>query len=773
MAMDGARSTFKDRMIVSAAVAVAFIVRLLPWGSVFRSGEILLSQPDGYYHLRRTSIILETFPKIPAIDSYMAFPFGAECPWPPLYDLLAAVLAWIVGFGSPDSRTVALVVAFLPVVLGALTVVPVFLLARRLAGASAALVASFFVIAVPGFLHYSVVGSGDHHVVETLLLATFIHLGFRSLEEGPSRLRHAVMSGVTLGAATLVWQGSVAFAVFYCGGFALWRFAKRDRERAEAVECYRSVLVGLLSAVLVVAFGRMLYPAGDPSLRFEFGHFSWFQPIFLLIGLTAMFAMAVLETRLLPSGGFSAARVAATALAIPIAALALFPSFRENVFAAFQFVTAQDPWLASIGEFQPSFDAAFLTAGFSVSRLVVDLPYLAGFLLAPVMATWELVSRRRRGKDGPGIWIYAFWTAFVALLALFEKRWANIYAINMAVSAGMASVRLIMWSRKSGAPSRLSGRIVLAWGVTVSLFAPCIVHTYNLVAAPAPALDADVLEALKWMRDGTPRTSGFARGDVRPEYAVLASWSYGHQVQSIGERPTIANNFGTQLPGGGIVDFLRFRYAPDEATMADICERRGGRYIFLASAEDLLTTNKELCRLIGIDFDRQFAKEIVTPDGRRSTTVNKAYIGLPLFRLYVNDGSASFHGPALGRFRLVYESAGSSSARLLAPGTRNAKIFEFVKGAVVTGRSPPGAEVAIACSFTTDSGRTFTYRAAARADERGIYSVRFPYSTEGRSYGVVPNGRATVGWGSVESSFSVSERDVLEGGTVTVGATMG
>ena len=56
---------------------IALAVRLAPWRATFQSGNIIFGQPDAYYHLRRANIILHTFPNIPALDTYMAYPLGA------------------------------------------------------------------------------------------------------------------------------------------------------------------------------------------------------------------------------------------------------------------------------------------------------------------------------------------------------------------------------------------------------------------------------------------------------------------------------------------------------------------------------------------------------------------------------------------------------------------------------------------------------------------------------------------------------------------------
>ena len=60
---------------------------------------------------------------------------GADAPVgavPLLFDLAVGGLAWLLGLGAPSTRTIEVVGAVVPPLLGALTAVPVFLIGARL-----------------------------------------------------------------------------------------------------------------------------------------------------------------------------------------------------------------------------------------------------------------------------------------------------------------------------------------------------------------------------------------------------------------------------------------------------------------------------------------------------------------------------------------------------------------------------------------------------------------------------------------------------------------
>ncbi len=118
--------------------------------------------------------------------------------------------------------------------------------------------------------------------------------------------------------------------------------------------------------------------------------------------------------------------------------------------------------------------------------------------------------------------------------------------------------------------------------------------------------------------------------------------------------------------------------------------------------------------------------------------------------------------PALQHYRLVYESRENAtvvpfpeSDPVTLPGIKFVKIFEFVKGAQISG------EGIIELPLVTNTGRTFIYR---QESENGMFTV--PYPTSGSPYGI----RATAEYHIVGTSryITVTENDVVEGNRVNV-----
>jgi dolichyl-phosphooligosaccharide-protein glycotransferase len=119
--------------------------------------------------------------------------------------------------------------------------------------------------------------------------------------------------------------------------------------------------------------------------------------------------------------------------------------------------------------------------------------------------------------------------------------------------------------------------------------------------------------------------------------------------------------------------------------------------------------------------------------------------------------------PALRQYRLIHESGQNATAILFPesdaitlPGIKMVKIFEYVRGAHITGNG------IIELPLVTNTGRTFTYRQESIAGEFIV-----PYSTTGNPYEVHATGPYhLVG---TDRYFTVTEEDV-EGGKTVAGS---
>ena len=117
--------------------------------------------------------------------------------------------------------------------------------------------------------------------------------------------------------------------------------------------------------------------------------------------------------------------------------------------------------------------------------------------------------------------------------------------------------------------------------------------------------------------------------------------------------------------------------------------------------------------------------------------------------------------PALRHYRLVHESMENASVTpfpesdpITLPDIKYVKIFEFVKGAQISG------DGIIELPVVTNTGRTFVYR---QESENGEFVV--PYSTEGTRYDVRATGKYHIA--GTSRYITVTEDDITQGNRVT------
>ncbi|HEX2643902.1 MAG TPA: STT3 domain-containing protein, partial [Thermoanaerobaculia bacterium] len=344
----------RQALFLAAAMTLAFALRLVTLPALTQGGLRLLSADD-YGHLRRAAATVRTFPRVPVFDPYLNHPDGGIWIWPPLFDLAIAAPARL--FFGPDAGVgqVALVAAWIPPLLGALALLPLFALAARAFDRGTARLAVLVAACLPAAIAWSDFGHSDQHVGEALAflatLAAFSRLlgsdpplggeggGALSREAGEGRgggpFLSIALAGLALATAVLTWQGSIFLAPMIAGAALL---AGRARSAGLATAA---------AALLVAPFG-FLTPG--PMTYVSFGPF---QPLFL--GLCA----ALL---LLASFGWPG-RIAAVAAGLGALAWTpvrhgvehLLSRTPDSAVVAGGYLSYPADWLKLIAEYRPLF----------------------------------------------------------------------------------------------------------------------------------------------------------------------------------------------------------------------------------------------------------------------------------------------------------------------------------------------------------------------------------------------------------------------------------
>lgn len=721
-----------------ALVTLALVVRLL--GStlvLIDGGEVVLQLGDPYYHLRRASFSLVHLPEWFSFDPALAFPSGGPVPWPPLFDLGLAALARALGGGVGTLERVA---ALQAPVLGALTVVPVFLTARRLFGDRAALLASALLALLPAHSEASAVGNGDHTAAVTLLGTVLMALYVAALDER-TRGRRLILLFVSLAlvraAILLTWQGSILYLGFGEPALIL-AGASRRSPRLLAANALSALGAAALVAPIAWDWPRAV---GGPFSASELSRLH-----VLLLGLASLVSATLVGlSRWSPAASARSGLVRAGGVGAFVGAIALlFPDVRAGVMPTASFLGRGE----SLGAFTLEQSTAFGAFGVALAELGWWV------LLIPVGPLAFVPLLRHRDLTAAAAYLIACATALGAL-TLVQLRFGTDYSPVASIAFAPLLERAIgfYWFRILGASGPIpAGRATMIAALLLGLSLwPAMrqVHLRKLSVdmrfgwsgadtgdRALRTADGTLLRFAETLRDELGQPEDRLVRDLEPRTGVMAWPAMAHTIRWIAQVGLPADAFGSYVGPGtyeAVSQFFTIRNEDDAVAMM----RR-------------LRTPWLVTQLL--------------PGADGATVVR---------RLHEDLGQASGALEHLGRFRLVAEDpvAGVPFAALLGQRARATlppyRLFEVVDGANLQMTTDPGAAVSVRVVLVSPGGRRISYGVETIADAQGHASLRIPYATK-TSSSVRPDGPLVVDSGSYREVVELTEEDVRSGREVSV-----
>jgi asparagine N-glycosylation enzyme membrane subunit Stt3 len=713
--------------------------------------------PDGLYHTRRVERAFEEGLPVAGSDPYLDFPHGAAIPWPPYYDTFLYVVLAPFAPSEAQARRPWLerAVATLPIAFGIGSALFAACAAWWLTRSSTAAwqragVAAFAgVYAASGWgaIHYSRIGTGDHHawigmLHNASLLATTIAFG-TSLRSRPRAIGWGVLCGMLAG----LMMGSWVAALAYVGLAQLalgWLLVRRAQEELPGVAAFG---LSYHLAALAVLFPAVLASPWKAELPWMVVNLSWFHVAWL-----ALAALVFLPPALLDRGALSSARPAARAYPLVAAAvLALAAALLWLVQAApargvaegLAWVSRADSFMDTVKESGPLVGPRAETAEDVFIALGI------GVLLLPFV--WFAAARRAfvQRIDEFLPWVIA--APVLLAQALLQKRFSDAAIVPLAVLLAWGLAR---WLHRSRAGVAIPIAIAFALVAHVSTARRVLPMLWR---GPDPAwggpFDALLGErtALDWLRE---------RRTAANPTAVLAHWDRGHAIEWAADRPSVATNFGSYVGVDSYRDPARFFLQDDvRAAEALLLARQVGHVLVPASLGNYTAS---MCRIADLPSERFLSgPNAVTPLWQRTM----------LARLLEGGRGRDGTDSSLGFLRLVHATSRVNAAHRDARTSRPlpaAFVWERVTGAVLEWSGPPGERLEVLVEVELEpAAYKVTWRAAAEVGEDGIASVRVPYCTDG------PNGdsvarRARWSAGGSERDLAVPERAVLEGARIAL-----
>mgnify|MGYP000294845842 CR=1 FL=1 len=406
---------------LAGALALVVLFRVLPYASVFRNGDIILSGNDPYAYRYLVHQLLAESSGALDLATLSDLPGGIAHGEP----LLVATLWWVsaVFGGAADS-----VLAWYPVVSAVLTALFVYVLTVRVTADRRVGIAAVALLAIiPGHAFRTGIGFADHHAFDYPWLA-LTALAVVSLVERDIRDYQTwgwvFALGVGVGGQTLAWDAGplllVPLAAYMAVVVPSWIRAGRSPFREGA-----GLIAGLtLGAAIVV------------GAHHQFGWHSTevaAVPGLLLVGTVGVFTLGAF-TRQFDIGVRPLFVVEASGLIAGILSVrTLLPSLSEQLSGGIDFLLATE----GIAE------TTSIVSG-RVGSLVgpVFLFGFALFLAVPYLA-WS--SWRCSHRHEPGLLVISTYAWFFLVLGIIQARFAGQLAIFVAVFGGLGLVHLAGW----------------------------------------------------------------------------------------------------------------------------------------------------------------------------------------------------------------------------------------------------------------------------------------------------------------------------------------
>lgn len=655
------------KLIIYICVGLAFGVALylrtaLPYSYVFTDVGIKYSGVDAYSHMRIIDNLVHNFPHLNVIDPYALYPGVAILDRIHFFDWFLAGIIWLAGAGSPTEHLVAVISAYFPAVLGALTVIPVFFLGKALFGRWAGVIAAIAIAIMPGeFFGRSIIGFTDHHVAEVFLTAIsmlFLVLALKSARQhagkmgylpnqwlkNPWPIIYSLLGGIFLGLYLITWAGALLF-VFITAVYVVVQ-SILDHLKGQPLDYLGAVGVFFYIPALII------------FLPFSPGYFY----VLCLFVAFLIPPAAVFLSRFFRSKGFTPAFYPFTILGIGLLGLAVIYFTLPNIYNAIvvRFTIFAPAGLSNtINEMRP-----FL---FPEGTFTFVLPwgnYTTGAILGVIGLALVIFLVIKR--NNPALLLLAIWMLVILAATLGQRRFAYYLAINVALLSGYVGALILQVANVPESVNNDSklfnfsvdtlhsshtmkylngflGVLIVFFFVVFPNIGPTITVAHNAFYAPSDAW----VKSLTWLKGNTPEPFADkdfyyaqydATKDSKPSYAVASWWDYGYWITQIGHRVPDTNPAQERWHIDNIAKLL---LSDNETLSENIIQEMESKYIII---DNSMVTSKlwAVAEWSGANQTQFYDTYVVQTDKNliQVTLFYPEYYRSLSVRLYTFDGKA-------------------------------------------------------------------------------------------------------------------------------------
>jgi len=516
--------------ILSIVLFLAFMVRLLPlrWG-------YYLSEFDPYFHYRSAEYLVEHGYAAWAswTDRMRWYPFGNDIARVSYRGLaMSTASLYVVLRALGLSITLFQLHIIFPVIMGTLTCLVIYFLAKDIGGKEAGLFAALFLALNASYIGRTALGFCDDEAVGIFALLLFSFFFLRSIEKERtlrSNLIYAVAAGLSLGYMCISWGASrypiAMTAIFVFILILLRRYSSR-------------LLLSYGVTFSIAFFIAVNMP--NPGFRFLTEPFNLsVLVVFSLLCLCELFRhVQSLKTKVILTSSFFVLAIAAIFLTGELGFLSPMGKF---IFAINPLLRAFNPIMESVAEHRPGAWASFY------------YEYGIGAFFIPVGLFFALQNPTNRNIF---LSIFTLTTIYFAssmirLTLLMAPAFCILWAIALVQvlrpfvavmkEAPVIPRRKMRFGAHVGKEFSAAFFIIMLILLIFPFYLPelrPITHAYSpatIAAASAPIRPGetvtDWLDTLEWMRVNLPPT------------AIVGSWwDYGYWISILGNQTTLADN---------------------------------------------------------------------------------------------------------------------------------------------------------------------------------------------------------------------------------------
>ena len=618
-----------DASALAAVIALAVALRAVFWRDVFVAGAVRFLETDPYIHFHRVLLALDTLPRFPLTDSWIAFPKTFVHVTPPLFDLAAALLVKLLSLVKDDPQTPAYTMAWIAPSAGVAGILLLYFWTKAFFGKGRALLAALLLAILPLAALYSMIGRPDHHCVEIpFSLCILWSLSCAAAQTSREKSHQCSwLAGMLLALGQETWTASTLLLINACVFLSADILLEGQTPRYSSAAWNRCIRVFAGFVAVFIPFALWHWPTAQQ--RFDPDLPSLFPLLILAVAfLTCGTAHFCLAKRLPWAWTLSASLLAGAAAFVlfpfssPIQALRSYPFYFFDEFKSSLMVA--EHWGLSYAHDR----------------------YTWLFSLIPFLS---VVAFKKR--PNPFSLLLMCWTVFTFAAMAQYRRYGILFcpvaALWIGRFAASAAKRLVgLTVVEPQGPLKKPLQAAASLMILLTLSAP-VFGWWEHVRRTRIVLPEDYYSAFRYIR-AIPSESSL-------EYGVLAPPEFGPHILALARKPIYVWNAHTLTDQ--IENTAAFYLSADEGEALKWLRDNKLRYVLV---NDLLSTGQFETMALTLGKDPSSYWTWTEESGRRVRLPTRRLISTLFFRLYYRDGEAIQYGgthvEALRHFKLVFPS---------------------------------------------------------------------------------------------------------------------